>query len=290
VQVQTNGSAGPSDVSLVTVGGNLQCQNTPATTQLHGSSWVTGNSQGQCAGFSTNGTTISGPVTAVASCAALASLTGFPVPNTVITTAVDTAKTATLPERCIVNGYINRRTSIVDACEYQDGFQVQLPLPAAWQGRFMFQGGGGTEGSVPTATGTDSGSAGSGFGINNGYAVASQDGGHENSQQTAALCPNGKGNPTEEFYLDPMSTIDEAYQSIGSTTIVAKFLIAQYYGTGASHSYWVGCSTGGRQGMAMSETFPQFFDGIVAGDPVYDLESLTLGGGVWGVQQNKRGN
>jgi len=285
VQLEGNGSGGPTDVSLDTIGGNLQCQNTPATTHAHGYSWVTGNSQGQCAGFSTNTTKIGGSVTPAASCATLASLGNFPVPNTTITSAVDTAASGTLPERCIINGYVNRRISAVDACEYQDGFQIQLPLPAAWGGRFMFQGGGGTEGSVPTATGTDSGSAGSNFGIINGYAVASQDGGHENSQQTAALCPNGKGNPSEEFYLDPMSTIDQAYQSIEVTVLNAKYLIGQYYGNSANYSYWVGCSTGGRQGMAMSETFPQFFDGIVAGDPVYDLESITLGGGVWGVEQ-----
>ena len=28
--------------------------------------------------------------------------------------------------------------------------------------------------------------------------------------------------------------------------------------------------------MAMSENFPSFFDGIVAGDPVYDQEKLSL--------------
>ena len=50
-----------------------------------------------------------------------------------------------------------------------------------------------------------------------------------------------------------MGTIDFAYQSIDVTTLTAKYLIAAYYGSEAGHSYWVGCSTGGRQGMVMSQ-------------------------------------
>ena len=166
VEIQQNRQTAP-DVSLVTVGGNLMCQqNSSAPTHVHGPSWVDGNSQGQCQDFATTSTSISnGPVSPAASCAALFGLpaSGFPVPNTVITSAVDTPATSTLPERCIVNGYVNRHVSPFDTCTYQNGFQVQLPLPANWNGRFMGQGGGGSEGSVPTATGTNSGSRGRKF-------------------------------------------------------------------------------------------------------------------------------
>jgi Tannase and feruloyl esterase len=300
VEIYGNAAPTPSDVSLVSIGGNLQCeQNSLAPSHIHGPSWVDGRAQDQCAGFATTTTQIDSPVTPAASCAALAGLpaTGFPVPNTVITSAVDTPATATLPERCIINGYVNQHVSPVDNCAYLNGFQVQLPLPAAWNGRYMAQGGGGTEGSVPTATGTDSGSAGSNFGIINGYAVASQDGGHENSLLAASTCgitsagvPTfsqtttvGFGNPNE-FFLDPMGRIGEANQSIETTTLTAKYLIDQYYGKDAKRSYWVGCSTGGRQAMGMSQNFPSFFDGIVAGDGIYDQEAAGFSEG-YGTQQ-----
>src|ERR1700722_15988124 len=285
VQIQLNHGQTAPDVSLCTVGGNLiGLLNSSAPTHVHGPSWVDGNSLGQCNGFATKTTSISnGPVSPAESCAALASppAPGFPVPNTVITSAVDTPATTTspiLPERCIINGYVNQRVSPVDNCTYQNGFQVQLPLKANWNGRFMFQGGGGTEGSVPTATGTDSGSAGSNFGILHGYPVVSQDGGLENTQLVAC------GKTTLEFYLDPMATIGNGYQSIEVSAITAKYLINEYYGIGADHSYWVGCSEGGRQGMVMSEIFPSFFDGIVAGDPVYDVQAVNLSE-IWSVQQ-----
>jgi hypothetical protein len=60
------------------------------------------------------------------------------------------------------------------------------------------------------------------------------------------------------------------------TTLVAKYLINQFYGVGPHHSYWVGCSVGGRQGMVMSQSFPSFFDGILAGDAVYDPQAGAL--------------
>jgi hypothetical protein len=290
LQVYDNASATSSDITLDTVGGNLACRNnSPAPTHSHGGNWVTGTLQQQCGegqGFAAPGSLLgTAPSAPVASCADLAAIApaNFPVPNTEITSAVDTPAGGGLPERCIVDGVVNARVSPVDNCQYGDHFQVQLPLPSAWNHRFMFQGGGGTEGSVPTATGTNSGRAGANFGILNGYAVASQDGGHENSQLAAPSCDSGYGN-ANEFYLDPLGLIDQAYQSIQVTTIVAKYLIAVYYGDEAGHSYWVGCSTGGRQAMVMSQNFPSYFDGIIAGDPVYDLEAISLSE-VWSVDQ-----
>lgn len=279
VNIQSNRSKTASDVSLVSVGGNLHCQqNSPSPTQARGPSWVDGRSQGQCAGFATTTSSIATPVAPAASCAALAALSTaeFPVPNTVITSAVDAPATSTLPARCIVNGFVNKHTSPVDQCVYQSVFQVQLPLPANWNGRFMMQGGGGGEGSVPTATGTIGGSTGIAE-ISNGYAIASQNGGHQNTDLAACATVNPAtfGN-ANEYFLDPLGIIGQTYQSIEMTALTAKYLINQYYGDGPNRSYWVGCSTGGRQGMVMSQKFPSFFDGIVAGDPVYNQEAIGM--------------
>src|SRR5207248_10159431 len=133
---------------------------------------------------------------------ALLPASAFPVPNTVITSAIDTPANSTLPERCIVNGYVNKHISPLDKCQYQSVFQVQLPLPANWNGRFMFQGGGGTEGSVPTATGTIGGTTGINE-IANGYAIASQNGGHQDTDLAACAAVNpATGGNNNEFFLD----------------------------------------------------------------------------------------
>jgi hypothetical protein len=159
-QIQSNSSTVASDVSLDTIGGNLQCQqNTSVPTHTAGPDWVTGKLQGQCSetlGFQATGTSIIPPSTAPGkpvACEDLANLAGFPVPNTQITSAVLNAATPTLPVHCQVDGVTNARVGN-DGCNYGDGFKVRLPMPEAWNGRFMFQGGGGTQGAVPAATGS----------------------------------------------------------------------------------------------------------------------------------------
>ena len=57
-----------------------------------------------------------------------------------------------LPDHCQVQGIINKRVG-TDGFPYGDRFEVRLPTPFEWNGRFMFQGGGGTEGAVPPAMG-----------------------------------------------------------------------------------------------------------------------------------------
>ena len=200
------------------------------------------------------------PPDPAAACARLATLTEFPVAPTQITLArfipgdTTSADGVALPDHCQVQGIINKRVGI-DGFPYGDSFEVRLP--AQWNGRFMFQGGGGTEGAVPPATG----SAGTlSPTLAHGWAVASQDGGHENKDLPV---PN-------QFFLDPQAVTDHAYRSIDVTTQTAKFLIDAFYGQSPDRSYFVGCSTGGRQGMVFSQNFPDYFDGIAAGDPVYD--------------------
>jgi hypothetical protein len=149
-------------------------------------------------------------------------------------------------------------------------------LPVNWNGRFFFQGGGSTEGVIPNPSGfLFNGFPDGAFGLDNGYAVVTQDGGHLNTELALPTCDSGYGNELE-FLLDPLGTNAFAYQSIEVTTLVAKYLINQFYGVGPHHSYWVGGSTGGRQGMVMSQNFPSFFDGIIAGCPAYDYEALDL--------------
>jgi feruloyl esterase len=202
-----------------------------------------------------------------AACAGLATLKAFPAASTQITAASfvpagsTSAGGAALPDHCRVNGVIDRRTG-VDGFPYGIGFEVRLP--SQWNGRFMFQGGGGTEGGVPPAFG----SAGTlSPTLARGWAVASQNGGHENRDLPF---PN-------QFYSDPQAVADHAYRSIDVTTQTARFLIDAYYGRRPDRSYFVGCSTGGRQGMVFSQKFPGYYDGIVAGAPVYDLEAVALG-------------
>jgi len=44
-------------------------------------------------------------------------------------------------------------------------------------------------------------------------------------------------------------------------------IVAQYYGAAARHSYFDGCSTGGREAMLVTQRYPTYFDGVISGDP-----------------------
>src|SRR5215510_7191583 len=209
-------------------------------------------------------------------CTNLANITDFPITPTQITLArwntsgTTSANNVPLPDHCQIQGIINQPIGI-DGFPYGTMFEMRLPTPAEWNRRFMFQGGGGTEGAVPAATG----SAGTlSPTLAHGWAVASQNGGHQNSELPFPL----------QFALDPQAVIVHAYGSIDVTTQTAKFLIKTFYGKSAEYSYHVGCSIGGRQGMVFSERYPNYFDGIVAGDPVYNLQAIALSED-WGVEQ-----
>ena len=58
-------------------------------------------------------------------------------------------------------------------------------------------------------------------------------------------------------------------------TTLGKQVLDRYYGKPPLKSYFQGCSTGGRQGLMEAQRFPDDYDGIVSGDPVYDFTVQT---------------
>jgi feruloyl esterase len=88
--------------------------------------------------------------------------------------------------------------------------------------------------------------------LRRGYATTSTDTGHTGATGAFAL-----GHP-EKF-------IDFAHRSEHEMTVKAKAIIEAFYGNGPKYSYWNGCSTGGRQGLAEVQRYPSDFDGVIAG-------------------------
>jgi feruloyl esterase len=165
-----------------------------------------------------------------------------------------------LPAHCRVDGVIDRRTGR-DGKPYGIGFAVTLP--ANWNGRFLFQGGGGLNGAVRDPYGTEF--AGEAPALAQGFAVASTDSGHKGSGFDAT------------FMDDQEALLNFLYQAVGKVTVVAKEIVAAHYGRPADHAYFVGCSTGGREAMIMSQRYPSYFDGIVAGAPAMRTGYSNLG-------------
>ncbi len=166
----------------------------------------------------------------------------------------------TLPSHCRIDGVLERRTG-VDGVEY--GIRFALALPDDWTGQFLFQGGGGLNGNVAPPLG--GGVAGGTPALARRFAVVTTDTGHQG--------PVFDGS----FFADQEAALNFLWLANGKVTVAAKAIIDAYYREPVEHSYFVGCSTGGREAMIMSQRYPTYFDGLVAGAPAMRTGFSNLG-------------
>lgn len=180
---------------------------------------------------------------------------------------------AHLPAHCDITGVMQERTG-VDGQAY--GIRFHLRLPDTWNGRFLMQGGGGTNGELGDAVGRIAGSPAPA--LAQGYAVLSQDSGHDNARNTVAA-----RNGASAFGFDPQARADYGGDSLRKTALAARAVLAAYYGGQPRYSYFFGCSKGGQEGMALAQQYPDLFDGIVAGAPGFSLPRAAVGE-MWNTQ------
>lgn len=172
-----------------------------------------------------------------------------------------TARGKVLPAHCLFIATLAPRTG---AAGQRLGIGIEVRLPVTWNGRFAFEGGGGLDGVLRPSYGSVFGSIRPPA-LARGFAVASTDGGHRGSSM---LDPH--------FALDQQARIDYAYNAVDKATVIAKAIVARFYGRSPQRSYFVGCSNGGRQAMMVAERMPRQFDGVVAGDPTFRFTRVNL--------------
>lgn len=164
-----------------------------------------------------------------------------------ITRALLVEESSSAPRHCYVRGTI--AGNVV--------WHMQLPLPDAWNGRFLMVGDGGKDGDLDYADPR----------LSEGYAVANSNTGHDAGAEPGASFG----------FNDRQAEIDFGYRAVHNTVNAAKSLIRAYYGRASKYDYFEGCSTGGRQGLMEAQRFPHDFDGIVAGAPVNHYQELNAG-------------
>ncbi|KAJ7059797.1 tannase and feruloyl esterase [Mycena amicta] len=117
-------------------------------------------------------------------------------------------------------------------------------LPDEWYGRFLALGNGGLGGCIDYA------------GLNYGSALHFGTVGSNNGHD---------GNDGIVFLDQPEVINDFAFRAIHVEAVIGKQLVEAYYQRAHSKAYYLGCSTGGRQGTQAALKFPEDFDGILAG-------------------------
>ena len=152
-------------------------------------------------------------------------------------------------------------------------FDLRLPR-STYEGQYVQEGCGGFCGflapSVPLAA--DECSAVTG----NTLAFAVDNEGHTTTVNTDArwAANNTKSRTTFGF------------TSEHQLALVAKALIADYYGRDPVYSYFDGCSDGGREALIEAQRYPHDFNGILAGAPA-NIQSELLGEvGSWNIRVN----
>lgn len=166
------------------------------------------------------------------------------------------ANATNLPEGCAVGiNVISSNTS---------SYNFALYLPAAWNARFMATGNGGFGGFTNWPY--------MGMFSQYGFASLSTDTGHI----------SGFGD-TSWALNNPEGMIDWGYRAMHGSVVLGKEVLSAFYGAAAKYSYYVACSTGGRQGLKEVQEFSEDFDGVVVNAPAWWLTGL----GSSGVQKGK---
>ena len=186
-------------------------------------------------------------------CAQLVKDFDLPEAVTHITTATVVAAGAGEPEHCDVRGYVEPAVT----------FQLRLPT-ATYTGRYLQYGCGGFCGVLSTPAFPDCGGPEPGD-----MAVAATDDGHVG--RGAAPLNEGSWAANSQAARN-----DWSYRAPHVLSLAAKRIIAFYYGSPPTRSYFTGCSNGGREALLLAQRHPDDFDGIVAGAPANALSPTVV--------------
>jgi len=209
-----------------------------------------------------------GVVSQAPDAAACTALTGRSLPNTRLTAAqaVTTGSftppgtsnpIGNLPPFCRIAGVI------APTSESEILFEVWLPLEK-WNGRFAGVGNGGWAGVISYPQIAEQ--------LRRGYATASTNTGH----------PAGPAFDAAKFAMEkPEQLVDFAHRSHHETALKAKDLTQVFYGKAPDRSYFIGCSSGGYEGLMEAQRYPADYDAIVAGAPANNFTRLMAGDFDW---------
>lgn len=133
---------------------------------------------------------------------------------------------------------------------------VEVWLPYEWNGRYQQVGNGGFAGSIPIGSLASA--------LRHGYLTAGTDDGHRGDSSDASWA-----------HGHPERLIDYGTRAVRETRGLALAVARRLYGRPPAHSYFSGCSDGGREALITAQRFPQDFDGWLVGAPANDWNRLS---------------
>jgi Tannase and feruloyl esterase len=194
---------------------------------------------------------------------------GLPTTGAVVTTATPVAASGqgakSIPALCMVTG------SIAPVDPTAPEIRFKIALPDQWNTKAVMLGGGGLDGSIPNVIGNvPAGPADKPYPIARGYAVYGSDSGH----QAGAL-----GSQDGSFAMNEEALMNwNSGAALKKTRDVAVYVMQKHYGQSPVKSYFIGGSTGGREGLTAIQRWPDDWDGAIAWYPAWAGMVSILGG------------
>ena len=186
------------------------------------------------------------PYEAAASCAAVLALSG---PEFTLLTSVERTLEGGAVAFCKVDGII------------EPEIRFQVDLPERWNGRLYMHGNGGNGGTPADDPRRFRLTVNA---LEQGFAVVYSNSGHDATEEPGITFA----------YRNPVKKADWGFRATHLSAMAAKDILAFFYERPSDYDYFDGCSWGGHQGFAMAQRFPDLFDGIVAGSPVFDFTGV----------------
>lgn len=196
-------------------------------------------------------------------CSALAAALNIPNATVWFTEHVPANTNLTFPQNNITCGRQSQvspasgsicRIALYVATSPRSGISMEAWLPSNWTGRYLSTGNGGISGCIQYED--------IAYGSSLGFATIGANNGH-----------NGTGG--ESFLNNPDVVLDFSWRSLHTSTVVGKAITETFYGKPHTKAYYLGCSTGGRQGFQSAQQYPEDFNGIVAGAPAFRFNYLN---------------
>ncbi|GJJ14834.1 hypothetical protein Clacol_009102 [Clathrus columnatus] len=189
------------------------------------------------------------------------SLRGLHLENTTILDVnhVLAGSNVTTPGSCQSSAVVSSaicRVQAVIATTSTSAVHFEAWLPDEWFGRFLGLGNGGLGGCIDYQN-LD-------YGSTLHFASVGSDNGHD-----------GGASDGTPFLNHPEVINDYAFRAVHVEAVIGKQIVEAYYKTSISKSYFLGCSTGGRQAMQSALKFPEDFDGLVGGSPATGMNHLV---------------
>ncbi len=145
----------------------------------------------------------------------------------------------------------------------------QVNLPSNWNGKAIQYGGGGYNGSIPNLFRSGQrGPDGMPSSLAQGYITFGDDSGHP---------PESGGGAA--FARNDEALVNYGYAHIKKAYDVMSLLAETAYDTAPERVYFLGGSTGGREGLTAATRWPESYDGVITYYPTAFFMGLRL----WGV-------